>query len=97
MVHHRFGSSYKQVFPTALANYCVPLFLDPGDLLDFGAPNTGRRHIACSWRQGGGCLGGLPHALEGWRFRPQQVSVAEAQLRPPRRLPGVSMVEMAGC
>ena len=58
-------SQHTKIFPTALATYCLPLFLHPSGLLDFGAPNPSRRHIACSRRQGGGRLGSLPLALEG--------------------------------
>ena len=89
-MRHRVGSANKQVFFTAIATYCLPLFLHPSGLIDVGGPNPGRRHIACSWRQIGRHLGGLPLALKGRRLWPQRVGVAEAQLGPPRRLPGVS-------
>ena len=94
---HSAGSAYKQVFSTTLATYCLPLFLHPSVLLAFGAPNPGRRHIACIQRRGGGRLGGLPLALEGWRCRPQRMGMAKARLRPTRRRPGVSAAEMDGC
>ena len=80
-----------------LATYCLPLFLHPIYHLDLGAPNLGIHHIACSPRQGGRHLGGLPLALEGWRWRPQWVRMAEAELRQRRHLPGESAAEMAGC
>ena len=62
-----------------LATYCLLLFLHPSGLLDFGAPNPGRHHIACSQCQGGGLLGGITLALEGWRCWPQRVGVVETQ------------------
>ena len=83
--------------PTVLATYCLLLFLYPCDILDFGAPNPGRLHIACSWRRVGQHLGGIPLALEGQSCRPRRVGVAEARLGPPRRLPGASAAEMSGC
>ena len=50
-------------FLTAFDTYCLPQFLHPSGLLDFGASNPGRHRIACSRRQGGGRLGGLPFTI----------------------------------
>ena len=74
-----------------------PLLLHPSGLLDFGASNPGRHHIACSRRRGGGRLGGLPLALKGRRRCPQRVGVAEVQQRPRKCLPGVSAAGKVGC
>ena len=90
------GLAYKHFFPTVLATYCLLRLLHPSGLLDFGAPNTGRRHIECSRCQLVGRLGGLPLALEGWCFRPQRMGVVETRMGTPMRILGVSAAEMAG-
>ena len=80
-----------------LDTYFLLRLLHPSGLLYFGAPNTGRHHIACSLRQGDGFPGGLTLALEGRHCRPQCVSVAETWQRLPRCLPGVSAAGEARC
>ena len=95
-VRHSFGSQNKQVFTTVLATYCLLLLIHPNVLLDFGAPNPGRRHTACSRRRVGGLLGGLPLALEESHRRPRQMGVAETQMGLPMRFPGVSATDMDG-
>ena len=95
--HHSVGLAYKQVFYIALDTYCLPLFLHPSSLLDFGAPNHGRRYVTCSQRQGGRRLGGLPFVLKGWSFQPKRMGVSEEQLSLPRHIPAVSAADMAGC
>ena len=91
------GRNTYKFFLTSLDTYCLTLFLHPSGLLYFGAPNPGRRHIACSRCQGVRRLGGLPFMLEGQHCWHQRVGVAEVQQRPPECLPGVSAAEMAGC
>ena len=95
-MRHSVGLAYKKKF-TVLATYCLPILLHPSGILDFGAPNPGRRHIVCSWRRVGGRLVGFPLSLEGRRCQPQQVGVVEARLMSLCHIPGVSAAEMAGC
>ena len=71
--------------------------LHPSVLLDFGATNHGRPHIACSRILGGGHPGGLLITLGERRLQSQCGGMAEAGPRRPMCLPGLSMTGMTGC
>ena len=80
-----------------LDTYCLLQLLHTSCLLDFGAPNPGRRHIECNRRLGGGRPGGLPFALGEQHLRPLCGGMDKDWLSQPMCLPGVITAGMDGC